>query len=381
MITTEAWVLPRGPGDGTPGELRLERISFEEPSDDEVLVEPLYGCWEGNMTHALERSPVDVCRQRGEAGIVLGNAGVVRILHAGRSVRGLREGDLCGLASGVDWDPAGYPKTILGYDAPGTSGVLAKRLKLRPEQLFLLPPATRHSLPQWAAFTIRYVTAWDNWQVAHGAWQLQMKHMAQRPVHVWSWGGGVGLGELLLAREAGLQATMICGSDRRIALCERLGLQTLDRRRYDGLAYDDARFAGDLAYRRRYMQAELAFLDDVRQRTDGAGVSIFIDNIGASVYRATLNALARQGVIATSGWKTGLQLAVNRGRECIARHIHVYTHGSRNSLEASVHAERAGWLPPLDEPAWPWDRIPELAARYGRGEVDTYFPVFEVNPP
>jgi len=33
-------------------------------TDQEVLVESLYGCWEGHMAHALDRKPVDICHQR-----------------------------------------------------------------------------------------------------------------------------------------------------------------------------------------------------------------------------------------------------------------------------------------------------------------------------
>lgn len=47
---------------------------------------------------------------------------------------------------------------------------------------------------------------------------------------------------------------------------------------------------------------------------------IFIDNIGQSVYRLTMKGVGRQGVIATSGWKTGSMLPVLRANECQQRH-------------------------------------------------------------
>ena len=90
MYTTEAWVLHRGSNDssdGEPGAFRLEEYSFSELTPHEVLAEPLYGCWEANMTHAVRRSPVDVCRQRGEDRIVIGNGGLVRILQVGDAVK------------------------------------------------------------------------------------------------------------------------------------------------------------------------------------------------------------------------------------------------------------------------------------------------------
>jgi len=75
MISTKAYVM-------TPGAARLEaafeltEFRFDPPSDAELLVRPIYGCWEGNMGHALASVPVDICQLRGEAGVVLGNAGV-----------------------------------------------------------------------------------------------------------------------------------------------------------------------------------------------------------------------------------------------------------------------------------------------------------------
>src|SRR5438045_7563641 len=64
-IATDAWVLYRG-STGVTAELKRENFSFPELTEHEILVEPIYGCWEGNMTHALERNPIDICEQRQE---------------------------------------------------------------------------------------------------------------------------------------------------------------------------------------------------------------------------------------------------------------------------------------------------------------------------
>src|SRR2546423_15240506 len=96
MVTTEAWVLAKGPLSGDePGQLQRESFSFPDITEHEVLAEPIYGCWEANMTHALERQPVDICRHRSEEKVVLGNAGVVRILQTGAAVTTVVGGDLC----------------------------------------------------------------------------------------------------------------------------------------------------------------------------------------------------------------------------------------------------------------------------------------------
>lgn len=379
MISSDAWVLAAGTSYPTvPGRLQRENIRFGGIGAHEVLAEPLYGCWEGNMSHALLRTPVDVCRQRGEDRIVLGNAGVVRIVDMGCEVEHVRPGDLCVLVSVDVWDAHGYPVKIFAYDAPGTIGLLSRQVKLRADQVAPIARDSRHSLQQWAAFSIRYTSAWDNWHVAHAAWRVQMDEPGLVP-EVWGWGGGVALAELLLARSQGCRATLITSSDARAALCRRLGLETVDRREFPDLWFDEARFGSDLDYRRRYMQSESAFLRTVKERTGGAGVSIFIDNIGGPVCRATLKALARQGVVATCGWKEGESLAVNRAAECIGRHIHVFTHGARRSLDAFRYAEQHDWLAPPDGEVWDWERIPELADEFAAGRVASYFPLFRVN--
>src|SRR5439155_816788 len=62
-----AWCLYPGTGHerGRLAELVREEIELAGPGEGELLVEPLYGSWEGNMHHALLRDPVDVCKQRG----------------------------------------------------------------------------------------------------------------------------------------------------------------------------------------------------------------------------------------------------------------------------------------------------------------------------
>lgn len=117
---------PKDTGPGYPilGKLRRESLSFPDFAKDEPLVEPLYGSWEANTSHALGRSPVGVVRQRGENRIVVGNFGVMRVLRAGPEVTKVKEGDLCLLALSRT-DSYGYVKLVHGYDAPGTVGVLA----------------------------------------------------------------------------------------------------------------------------------------------------------------------------------------------------------------------------------------------------------------
>jgi NADPH:quinone reductase-like Zn-dependent oxidoreductase len=352
VVTTEAWVLYQGPVEvQARGELRLEQFSFPDISDFEVLAEPIYGCWEANMTHALEREPVDIVRQRGEEKIVPGNAGVVRILKPGSAVTSVKEGDVCVVSPIGSWDKNGFMLMVVGYDAPRTMGVLAKQMKLHERQVVLLPNPTKHSYRQWAAFPVRYATAWSNWKVAWGCWRLQMAEEDCPLPCVWGWGGGVTLAELELARMAGCRTAMIASSDERLRLIEQRGIQPIDRREFSALSYDPEKYRTDRAYKKSYLRAERTFLDLVKSNTMGQGVAIFIDNIGTPVFRATLRALSHQGVVTTAGWKKGMDISLTRAPECIARHIHVHTHGCRHSHGAPSgwFAEQTGWVPPVED--------------------------------
>jgi NADPH:quinone reductase-like Zn-dependent oxidoreductase len=381
--TTEAWVLYRSNGSqAEAAELKKEVFTFSDITAEEVLVEPIYGCWEANMTHVLQRWPIDICQQRREDKVVLGNAGVVRVLKIGSAVTAVKEEDLCIVFCNSVWDKHGYTLKVLAYDAPNTMGILAKQAKLPQRCLIPIPAASSHSLEKWAAFSLRYVTAWANWHVAFNCWRVQMPDVDPSAVHVWGWGGGVTFAELTFAKAVGCQTAMIASSDPRLQLIAQTGIHPIDRRQFEDLAFDGQKYRIDPSYRARYLEAEKTFLTLVEAYTEGNGVSIFIDNIGLPVLRPTLKSLARQGVITTCGWKCGMEVSNLRALECINRHIHVHTHYARyqEGLEAIKAAEAIDWLAPLaNDKTYQWNEIPQLAEDYAAGRIDSYFPIFQVN--
>lgn len=386
MNTTKAWVIHPADGDprtAGPTELELEDIPLGAPGDGEVLVEPLYGSWEHNMTHALARRPVDVCRARGEDTVVLGNSGVGRVLAGGPGTT-LREGALCLFALPHRFDSFGYPTHLMGFDLPGRHGILARRGIWKETDLVPLPAPTRHSLPQWAAFGVRYLTAWSSWKVAYGAWRLQMSEDDQDVPFVWAWGGGTSLATVQLARYFRARTAIISGMAERLELAATLGITPIDRRPFKELARDEDRLARDPDYARRYAAAEDAFLQIVRAHTDNLGASIFIDYIGTPVIHATVRALARQGVIATAGWLEGKDVKLVRAFECIKRHTHVHTHGYRRSevVPAMQFGEQRGWMPVLGDRVqiYAFDDIPRLASDFADGKIASYFPIYQINP-
>jgi NADPH:quinone reductase-like Zn-dependent oxidoreductase len=379
MIDSTAWVLHSAAEDGPP--LRLGKFQFPDLREDEVLAEPLIGCWEGNMSHAFTRTPVDVCRERREPRVVIGNAGVVRVLKPGAEVSDLKEGDLCLVFCNGVWDRHGFPIKIYGYDAPGSVGLLSKRTKLNRRQLIPLPRDSRYSIRQWAAFSLRYITAWENWQQAKNCFRSMLPEKAMESLFVWGWGGGVTFAELCLAKRHGCDATMIASMPERLQLLKRHGIRTVDRRLFSDLSFCPKRYAEDSAYKERYLAAERLFLERVRRETNGEGVSIFIDYIGEPVYRATVKALARPGVVTTAGWKEGMRIENLRALECMNWHAHVHTHYARYEagLEAVQYAEANGWVPPAEDRVWPWECVEQLASVHSEGRVESFFPLYAVN--
>jgi NADPH:quinone reductase-like Zn-dependent oxidoreductase len=384
VISTEAWVLRKGPVNAPPGfqgEFKREEFSFLDISEEEVLAEPLYGCWEGNMTHAITRDPVDICRIRREETAVLGNAGLVRVKRVGNRVKTVKEDDLAIFVPIGAADPYGYLTKVTAFDAPKTMGLLAKQMKTHESNLAAIPKNTHHSIKQWAAFSLRYMTAWANWKVAYGCWRLQMPEYIAPISHVCSWGGGVGLAEVTLAKQFGCRVAMIASTDERLCLIKAMGIEPIDRRQFPHLDFNEERFQADRSYRIEYLASERIFLSILRARTDGMGVSIFIDNIGRPVFRASLRALGRQGIITSVGWKHGHGLSFNRAVECIQRHIHVYTHGASHAegLAAGLFAEATGWMPPESTEIYTWNQISQLADDFANERIRTYFPLYEVN--
>jgi NADPH:quinone reductase-like Zn-dependent oxidoreductase len=156
---TEGWVLNE---DKNPS-ISMEEINFSKLESKEALVKPLYGCFEGNMQHAIERSPINVCKERGEKKVILGNAGVVEVLEIAPDVTNVKVGQKCLFFCNGEPDPYGFPIKIAGYDCVGSMGLLSKLSKTSEGQLIPLPDDDSISLQQWAAFSLRYITAWSNW--------------------------------------------------------------------------------------------------------------------------------------------------------------------------------------------------------------------------
>ena len=381
-MKTDAWVLHAGEKGAHPKRTHLVRETFEfaNPGPEEALVSPLFGCMEGNMGHAVDRRPIDICIARGEDKVVIGNAGVVHVEKVGAKVTTCKPGDTAILFCNGDPDEYGYPRKIFGYDTPGTIGMLAKQTKLHQKQIIPIPKKTKYSLEQWAAFSLRYVTAWSNWELAYGTLRLLLNEKELPHPQVWAWGGGVSLGTLVLAKHFGCEVTQMASTDDHLETIRNQGVRAVDRREFKDLNFMRSKFKHDEEYTKGYLASEEAFMAKVKKLTHGKGVNIFVDYVGVPVLRATLKALAREGIITTAGWKEGMMIELVRATECITRHQHIHTHYARyeEGVAAVKFGEKHGWVPPVDPHVYDYEDIPQMFDDYHHHKLG-WFPVYRVN--
>src|SRR5262245_36989222 len=177
--------------------------------------------------------------------------------------------------------------------------MLAKQTKLHQKQIIPIPKHSKYTLEQWAAFSLRYCTAWSNWELAYGTLRLLLTPAELPNPQVWAWGGGVSLATLVLAKHNGCDTTQMASTDEHLATIESQGIRPVDRREFKALYYDKAKFKTDKEYTEKYLAAEEIFTKKVNDITGRKGVNIFVDYVGAPVLRATLKVLAREGIITT----------------------------------------------------------------------------------
>src|SRR5260370_7884258 len=249
--SSKGWFLHAATPDqnGQRGQLVKEDFELPDLAEDEVLAEPLFGGWEGNGEHALSRRHIDICGPRGEGRVILGNSGVVRVEAVGAGVRGLKPGQNAIPCGGSVLDRFGYPERMLAYDAPGTMGCLATRIKIKGCELLPVPAGTRYSLAQWAAFTVRYVTAWSNMELALGTFRLLVGVDEFPNPHVWGWGGGTTLAQLQLAQRWGCRTVMLSGHPPHLEQIRKAGITPVDRRPFGHLFFAANRYPENTSFR------------------------------------------------------------------------------------------------------------------------------------
>jgi NADPH2:quinone reductase len=225
-------------GAGGPEVMRIATGPVPEPRPDEVLIRVL----------AAGVNRPDVAQRQGiypppaNASPILGLEVAGEVVAAGAAVAGLRAGDrVCALTNG-----GAYAEYCVAPEAqclPWPAGYDAARAAALPENCF---------------------TVWAN-VFGHG----RLKNGESLLVH----GGtsGIGVTAIQLAREFGATVYATAGSDEKVAACVGLGA------------------AAAINYR-----AE-DFLDAIKRLTEGRGVDVVLDMVGAPYFARNLRCLAMDG--------------------------------------------------------------------------------------
>jgi NADPH:quinone reductase-like Zn-dependent oxidoreductase len=215
-------------------------------------------------------------------------------------------------------------------------GTLAEYIVLPRRCVVPLPAAA--NLLECAAIGVGHVTAW---RMLFGKRALQ----PGETVLVVGIGGGVAVACLQLARLAGAQVIVTSSSDEKLARAATLGARA-------GINYRTEPVA-----------------QRVLEITQGQGVDMVIDSVGAASWGDSLRSLRRGGRLITCGATTGSQPGADLQRLFI-RQLEVYgsTGGSVAEFNALLKVYLAGGFRPVIDQCFPLAQVGDAFARLQRGE-------------
>ena len=253
-------------------------------------------------------NPADILQRRGlypapeGAPKVLGLEVAGTISRIGAGVRGWMPGQR--VAALVDG--GGYAEAVI---VPATS---------------LLPMPAGLSMPEAAALPEALCTAWSNLvDVA----RLQ----AGETVLIHGGSGGVGSVAIQLALALGARVITTAGGPERAARCAELAAEA-DRAHLTVVDYRAVDFA-----------------EAVAEVTDGRGVDVILDVVGAAYLSKNIVSLAIGGRLVVIGMQKGARAELDLGA-LLARRASI--HGT--TLRARPASEKAAIISALRERAWPW---------------------------
>jgi NADPH:quinone reductase-like Zn-dependent oxidoreductase len=208
----------------------------------------------------------------------------------------------------------------------------------------LVPARNLHPIPDaWTfdeagAFGLVFVTAWrmlvTKARLRPGEWVL-----------IWGVGGGVASAALEICRAAGARAIVTSSSDAKLERALAMGAHSVVHHERDDVA------------------------DAVRSLTDGRGVDIVVEHVGAATWARSIDALARGGRLVTCGASSGGQPAAGLHRIFWKQvSVHGSTMGSDSEFRAVLELGAAGRIRPHVDAVFPIDRVGDAHRRLEAGE-------------
>ena len=138
-------------------------------------------------------------------------------------------------------------------------------------------------------------------------------------------GGGSGIGTMAIqvAKALGARVLVTCGSDAKVRRCEQLGAEGINYRTDD-------------------------FVEATKKLTDGAGVDVVLDVIGAKYLQRNVDALTKGGRLVVIGLQGGVKGELNLGQLMGKR---ASVHGT--TLRARPASDKARIIAAVRKDIWP----------------------------
>jgi NADPH:quinone reductase-like Zn-dependent oxidoreductase len=223
---------------------------------------------------------------------------------------------------------------LVGRGIPGT---FAEKIVVPAGNLY--PKPSHLSFAQAAALCLDHVTAW---RMVMTRGDLRMGES----VLIHGIGGGAALASLQLARLLDARVIVTSSSDEKLRRADELGAQL------------------GINYRQQDNIAEI-----VRKFTDGRGVDLVIDTVGAATWPASISAARNGGRVVACGATTGAEGVVNI-REVFWRQISILgsTMGSDKDFRDMLAAVEGHSLEPVLDSTWPLAKAEAALDRLESGE-------------
>ncbi len=319
--------------------IRYEEVPAPVPGPGEVLIE----------VHGAALNHLDIWVRRGRPGVelpvphILGSDAAGTVLEAGGGVDHVAPGDEVlinpGLSCGAcEFCCRGEQSECLSFGIVGMSrpGTFAERVVVPAGNVFAKPPHL--NMTEAAALPLAYVTAW----------RMLMSRAQVRPgetVLIHGIGGGVALAGLQLAHLAGARVLATSSSDDKLMRAREFGAD-------ECINYADN---PDLS-------------EAVRDLTDGRGVDIAFDTVGAATWPENFKAVRRGGRIVHCGVTSGAEAAVNIS-QLYWNHLVVMgsTMGSNEDFRLMLAAVSASRMRPVVDSVYPLKQAREATLRMEAG--------------
>jgi NADPH:quinone reductase-like Zn-dependent oxidoreductase len=224
------------------------------------------------------------------------------------------------------------------YDILGSSGNggNAEYVVADADKLMCMPPSFDFVLA--AAAPLAYQTAW----------RALVKRARVQPgedVLVLGASGGVAVAAIQICKLIGARIFAVTSSEEKINKCLALGADfALDRKTSNPF-------------------------DEVRRLTNGGGVDLVVENVGASTWGESQKILRKGGRIVTYGRTTGREAVTNISLLFWNEQTHIgSTMGSLSDFREVMEQVFSGTIVPVIDSVYPLEQAREAYARYERGE-------------